>query len=67
MHFKNSYTQYPRDVFHSTIRADLLEQLRIISAIKKEPKSKCMDVILNMVLNDEKLKREFENKLRLYK
>lgn len=65
--FKNDYTKAKRDVFHSTIREDLLQQLKIIAITKKQPVSKCMDVILDMILNDEKMKREFENKLRLYK
>lgn len=63
---KYDYQKHKRANVHTTVREDLYELLQITAVKQKEHQSKCLDVIIEMVLKDKKLLNEFKNKLDLY-
>lgn len=63
---KYDYQKYERSDVHTTIRADLYEELQLLSVKVKEPQTKIMDCILELILKDEKMLNELKNKVRLY-
>jgi hypothetical protein len=63
---KYDYQKYPRSNVHTTVRQDLYDLLQATAFNQKEYSSKCLDVIIEMVLKDKKLFNEFKNKLNLY-
>lgn len=63
---KYDYTKYPRKDVHTTIRKDLYKKFQILCIEIDQPQTKSMDMILELVLNDEKLKNELINKIRTY-
>lgn len=64
---KNDYLKAgKRSDVHTSIRSDIYENLQVTAIKLKEPSTKCLDVIIEMILNDKNLFDEFKNKLRLY-
>ena len=65
--FKNNYLQYgDRSNLKTTIRQDLLENLKILSVKCNQPISKIMDVLLLDNLHDEDSINELINKINKY-
>lgn len=64
---KNDYLKKgKRADVHTTINGDLYEDFQIFCLKIKQPQSKSFDVLIDMVLNDEKLLKEFKNRIKLY-
>ena len=64
---KYDYTKkYRRSNVHTTIADPVYEQFQIQCIKLKQPQTKCLDVILDMVLNDQELLKEFVNRVRNY-
>ena len=61
---KYDYQKHKRTNVHTTIRQDLYELLQTTAFNQKEYSSKCLDVIIEMVLKDKKLFNEFNNKIK---
>lgn len=64
---KNDYLKKgKRADVHTSINGKIYEDFQITCLRLKTPQSKALDIIIDMVLNDEKLLNEFKNRLRLY-
>lgn len=64
---KYDYTKkYKRSDVHTTIAEPIYEQFQIQCVKLKQPQTKCLDVILDMVLNNEELLEEFINRVKKY-
>jgi hypothetical protein len=63
---KYDYQKEPRADVHTTIRKDLYKKLKSTSIDIEEHSTKCLDVIIDMVLNNKELYNEFRNRIRLY-
>ena len=65
--FKFDYCKLgAREDFGTTVNKDLLLEFKILSKRINQPMSKCLDVMLDMILNDEKLLDEFKDRIRKY-
>lgn len=63
---KNDYQKLERSDVHTTIRKDLYKKLKSVALDIDQHSTKCLDIIIEMVLKDEKLLNEFKNRVRLY-
>ncbi|EQB4340380.1 hypothetical protein ACYJ2U_001726 [Clostridium botulinum] len=63
---KYDYTRHERKDVHTTIRKDMYKEFQKFCIEIDQPQTKSMDMILELVLNDEKLKNELINKIRTY-
>lgn len=63
---KNDYQKFPRSDVHTTIRKDLYKKLKSIALDVDQHSTKCLDIIIEMILKDEKLLSEFKNRVRAY-
>lgn len=64
--FKYDYAKSPRKPVTTTINKELHKKLQNLSTDLEQPTSKMYDVMIKMIFEDEKLKNEFLNQLRLY-
>lgn len=64
---KYDYTKkYKRSDVHTTIAEPIYEQFQIQCIKLRQPQTKCLDVILDMVLNDQALLEKFINRVKKY-
>jgi hypothetical protein len=65
---KNDYLKTgERENIHVTIRKDINEDLSVFCLRLRESKGKVLDMMIKLILEDEKLTNELKNKIRTYR